>query len=163
MSISDELQKLDALRRSGALTYDEFETAKRRVLEGSSNGVEAQHLEEIKAQNELSQVDREWELERENYMVEGKYGRRHIPSKASSAIGGLFIVGFGIFWTIMAASITSIGGFGVFSFFPLFGVLFVVFGAAMSIRAFTKAGEYEEAQQRYRQRRQAVQDKNRRV
>lgn len=35
MSISDELQKLDELRRSGAITFDEFELAKQRVLGGA--------------------------------------------------------------------------------------------------------------------------------
>ncbi|GAA3431735.1 SHOCT domain-containing protein [Kutzneria kofuensis] len=32
MSIADELAKLDALRRSGALSDDEFDAAKRRLL-----------------------------------------------------------------------------------------------------------------------------------
>lgn len=161
MTISDELQKLDELRRNGTLSSEEFEIAKRRVLEGSQGSAGSDHLEEIKAQNELAQLDREWSLERENYMVEGQHGHKHIPGKISSVLGGLFIVGFGIFWTVMAASMTGFGEAGVFSIFPLFGILFILFGAGMSIRAFVKAGQYEEAQERYQRRRREVLNKNR--
>ncbi len=60
MTIADELQKLDELRRSGAISFDEFEIAKRKVLEGPQDFTEYDHLEEIKAQNEVAQLDREW-------------------------------------------------------------------------------------------------------
>ena len=163
MTISEELQKLDELRRNGTISYDEFEIAKRKVLEGPQEAPRSDHLEEIIAQNELAQLDREWELERENYMVAGKYGHKHIPGRFSSAFGGFFIVGFGIFWTAMAASMTGFGGAGIVSIFPLFGVLFVVFGAGMSIMAFVKAGQYEEAQERYQRRRRELQNKNRKT
>lgn len=161
MTISDELRKLDELRRNGTISGDEFEIAKKKTLEGPQDASHSEHLEEIKAQNEIAQLDREWELERENYMVAGNNGHRHIPGKASSVIVGIFIVGFGIFWTAMAALMTGFGSDGVFSIFPLFGVLFVLFGAGMSIFAFVKAGEYEEAQQRYQRRRREMQDRNR--
>ena len=38
---------------------------------------------------------------------------------------------------------------------------FILFGAGMSIRAFVKAGQYEEAQERYQRRRREVLNKNR--
>ncbi len=165
MSISDELQKLDELRRSGALSADEFEIAKRKVLHGSEGVSGPDHLEEIKAQNEIAQLDREWRLERENYMVHGKHGHERIPGKASSVIGGLFLVGFGIFWTVTASRMTGSsgigppGGAGGFGFFPLFGVLFILIGAGTSIWSFLKAGQYEEAQDRYHRRRQEILNK----
>jgi hypothetical protein len=68
-----------------------------------------------------------------NCYVSGKYGHRYIPGKVSSLFGGFFIVGFGIFWTAMAASITNFGGVGIFSIFPFFGILFILFGAGMSM------------------------------
>ena len=160
MTISDELQKLDELRRNGTISYDEFEIAKRMVLEGPQDTARPDHLEEIKAQNELAQFDREWELERENYMVAGKYGHKHIPGRFSSALGGFMIVGFGIIWTLMAASMTGFGRAGVISLFPLLGVLFVLFGAGMSMMAFVKAGQYQEARERYQRRRRELQNKN---
>ena len=158
MTISDELQKLDQLRRNGAISYDEYEIAKRRVLEESQDGVSDDHLEEIRAQNELAQLDREWALEREDYMFVGKYGHRYVPTKAGSVFGGVVIVLFGIFWTVMASSMLGFGRAGVFSMFPLFGVLFVLFGVVMSIFSFVKAGQYAEAKERYQRRRREIQN-----
>ena len=156
MTIADEIQRLDELRRNGVLSAEEFEIAKRRVLDGPHDTATLDHLEELKSHNELAQLDREWELERENYMVVGRYGAKYIPGKASSVFGGLFIVGFGIFWTTMAASITGLGDAGPFSVFPLFGVLFILFGTVMSVTAFVKASKYKEAQQRYQRRRREL-------
>jgi hypothetical protein len=133
------------------------------VLEGSQDANRSDHLEEISAQNELAQLDREWELERENYMVTGRYGHKYIPGKFSSAFGGLIVVGFGIFWTSVAAIITTFAGFGVLSIFPLFGVLIVFFGVGKSIFDFVKACQYEEAEGRYQCRRRDVQNKNRKT
>lgn len=161
MSVTDELQKLDELRRNGALSADEFEIAKRKVLEGPQGAARSDHLEEIKTQNEVAQLDREWELERENYMVAGYYGHRLIPRKGSSVFGGLVVVAFGIFWTATAASMTGFGGAGVF--LPLFGVLFTLFAAGMSINAFVKAGQYEEAQGQYQRRRRELLNRNRKT
>src|SRR5437879_3229328 len=77
----------------------------------------------------------------------GRYGQRSIPSQGMSVLGGVVVVGFGIFWTAMAASMGAPG------FFPLFGVLFILAGVGMSIYSYTKASAYEEAQQRYQHRR----------
>ena len=49
MSISDEIQKLDDLRRNGALSSEEFEIAKRQVLEGPYDTADSDHLEDIKS------------------------------------------------------------------------------------------------------------------
>jgi Short C-terminal domain len=156
MALSEEIQKLDELRRKGTLSPEEFEIAKRRVLEASQYDTGVDHLEEIKAQNELAQIDREWGMERENYMVTGKYGRKYIPDKVSSVFGGIFAVGVGIFWMAMTTSITGFGGAGVFSPFPLFGVLFILFGVGASFWSFVQAELYEEAQERYQRRRREI-------
>jgi len=79
MSIAEEIKKLDNLRRNGTLSHEEFEIAKRKVLEGPQDVTESDHLEEIKAQNEVAQLDREWQIEREKYLITGKYGNKHIP------------------------------------------------------------------------------------
>lgn len=156
MSISDELWKLDELRRSGALSEREFEIAKRKVLEESSDQYgDFDQLEEIKNQNDVAQLDRAWKLERENYMIHGKYGRKHIPGKASSLFGGVILVAFGIFWTVMAGVVAGpFGGLG--SLFPIFGVLFVLFGIGVTIHSFIKAGRYQDAQEQYHRRRREL-------
>jgi len=147
MSISDELQKLEALLERGILTREEFQKAKERVLTESAVGGPADQLEEIRAQNRVAQLDREWDLERETYMVNGKYGR-HLPSRVGNVVGGLLAVGFGIFWTIMAVSMEAP------FFMPIFGVVFVTLGAVGSIHGFYKAGLYQSAQASYQRRRQ---------
>ncbi len=73
------------------------------------------------------------ELERENYMVTGKYGHKHIPGRPVVRSGVFFIVGFGIFWTVMGAAMTVFGG-GVFGIVPCFGVLFVLLVQASVLR-----------------------------
>lgn len=161
MTISDEIKKLDKLRRNGALSPDEFEIAKRRVLEGPQVSVGADRLEEIETQIEVAQLDREWELERENYLVEGEYRQQYVPSKVSSVFAGLLAIGFGIFWTVMTASMTRFDGAGDFGIVTLFGVLFILLGAGWSIRAFVKASQHEEAQERYQRRRREILDKRR--
>jgi hypothetical protein len=165
MNLIEELDKLQQLHRSGALTDDEFAAAKAQVLRqgapspASAIGV-AGHLHVITHQNELAQLDREWELARESYMVTGKHGHRYIPTQAGSVVVGVVIGLFGAFWTAMAAGITGgmaghgpPGAGGLVSLFPLFGILFIVVGVGMSIYSFTRATEYAKAEQRYLQRR----------
>ena len=49
---------------------------------------------------------------------------------AMGAIGGVIAVAFGIFWTVMAFTMTREAPAPVHIFFPLFGVMFVVAGIA---------------------------------
>jgi Short C-terminal domain len=152
MSMADELRKLQDLRDAGTLTDEEFAAAKASVLAGeyadrpAEPGMEA-HLEEIKHQNDVAQLDREWAMERDRYMVAGRYGYRYLPTKGMSLLGGIMIVGFGILWTAFAA------GMGAPVFFPLFGVLFILVGVGVSVNSFIKATQFEQARQRYQQRR----------
>jgi len=78
MSLVDELTKLEELRRSGALSDAEFTKAKAALLNEApaGRGLElgehlADQLAEVKYQNELAQVDREWESERQQYLIRG--------------------------------------------------------------------------------------------
>jgi hypothetical protein len=153
MNIADELQKLQDLHRSGALTDEEFAAAKAAVLAGAPAaqdstrpGAMQEELDDLRLENEVARLDREWQLSRERYMVAGRYGNRYVPSRGQSVLGGVIVVAFGIFWTATAASM----GAGLF---PLFGVIFILLGAGMSVYSYSKAGEYEEAYQKYQRRR----------
>jgi hypothetical protein len=161
MTIADELWKLDELRRNGAISHDEFELGKRKSLEGSQDAGRSAQLEEIKIQNEISQLDREWELERENYLVAGRNGYQSIPDKSSSVIMGVSMVAFGIFWTVTSAYTNGFGRDGTIGLFPWFGVFFSVFGGGLSIHAFLKASRYEKARQSYQRKRREMLDKKR--
>ena len=159
MTIADELRKLQELHEAGSLTDSEFAAAKAKVLSSQAAGSGAgtdpamkQHLKDITRHNEVEQLDRQWALERDQYMVAGRYGGRHLPSKGMSLLGGVVIAVFGIFWMVMASNITGGMGGGP-SLFPLFGLLFIAVGVGMSIYSFTKASQYEEAHARYRRRR----------
>jgi len=174
MSLADELKKLEGLHWNGTLTDEEFARAKAALLAKSDPpsaseaapepGVDhklAAHLAEIRYQNELARIDREWELEKEQYMITDRNGQRHIPTPGEG-IGGAIIIGvFGIFWTIMAIAITGgapdEGPFSVAKvIFPLFGVAFTIFGVYQGIQAYGKAEAYNQALAAYQARRAAV-------
>ena len=157
MGIGDQLQKLDDLRRRGALSEEEFLIAKQKLLAEPAEGVEDDRFAELKAQNDVLQLDRAWELERENYMMTGRYGHRYIPGKSSSVLGGIFLAGFGVLWTIVTFSMASGGAPGLIGLvFPMFGVVFVLFGVVMSLTSFSKATQYEQAFENYQRRRQEL-------
>lgn len=174
MSVADELKKLEDLRWNGTLTEAEFARAKAAVLTQLAPPAPAadvpavvlgEHLAEVRYQNELERIDREWAQEREKYMITAKNGRRFIPTVGES-LGGAVAVGvFGVIWTVIAFSITSASpNFGpppaVRLLFPLFGVVAVVFGIWTGIDAANKAEEYTRAHAAYQKRRAAVKSEN---
>jgi hypothetical protein len=168
MSIADELTKLEDLRRNGTLSEAEFAKAKELLLNSPPPPPQeplvqhlAQQQAEIKHQNELARIDREWEMQKQQYYVTTRYGVRQLPTTGMGI--GIAVVGgvFGVFWTIMAFAITSgapnAGPFAIVKIiFPLFGVLFtgaaIVFGIVCNIRA----KKYQEAYEAYQRRRQQV-------
>jgi hypothetical protein len=168
MSIADDLFKLEELRRTGALSEAEFAKAKAAILSGSSPAPEAplgQHLAdqlaEVKYQNELARIDREWEMEREQYLIRDRYGATHVPTQGmgvgAAVVGGVF----GVFWTIMAIAITGsapdVGPFSIARIiFPLFGVLFTVAAIAYGINCTARAAKYQQAYEAYQARRADV-------
>lgn len=168
MSLVDDLTKLEELRRNGALSEAEFAKAKAALLDGRAASSEqqigehlAEQLAEVKYQNELAQIDREWEMERQQYLLRGRYGTTHVPT-AGAGIGMAVVGGlFGVFWTIMAVAMTSDApDFGAFSvakvFFPLFGVVFTVAAIGFGIHAHSRAQKYEAAFAAYKARRARV-------
>ena len=168
MSIADELTKLEDLRRNGTLSEAEFAKAKELLLNSPPPPPQeplvqhlAQQQAEIKHQNELARIDREWEMQKQQYYVTTRYGVRQLPTTGMGI--GIAVIGgvFGVFWTIMAIAITSgapdVGPFAIVKIiFPLFGVLFtgaaIVFGIVCNIRA----KKYQEAYEAYQRRRQQV-------
>jgi predicted phage tail protein len=89
-------------------------------------------------------------MRREQFMVSDKYGSRSVPSAGGSIIGGIVIVGFGIVWTTMAATM------GAPFFFPLFGVIFILGGIAKAVSSVTKASDYSAAEASYQEYRENV-------
>ena len=120
-----------------------------RLLEDIGRTTEkmAGNLRVIELQNDLERLDREWESERESFMVTGKNGHRSLPSQTGSVVGGVIAVVFGIFWIGAAASM------GAPFPFPLFGLIFI--GAAIfgMINGTTKASGYQDAESAFSRRR----------
>lgn len=95
----------------------------------------AENTEMLRLQNELELLDQEWQNESAGLMIRDKHGHQSIPGKTSSAVGAVFIVLFGLFWTIMAGA--------MFPPMALFGILFIGFGIYTTSRAYAMAGRYE--------------------
>lgn len=110
----------------------------------------ARDVEVIKLQNELERLDREWQMEREGYMITGKYGRRYMPSRTGSLALGVVMIGFGIFWMSIATSMRAP------SFFPLFGLVFIGFAAYSGITGYSKASQREAAEDRHQAQRERL-------
>lgn len=116
-----------------------------------------QVVTELARQNKVAAIDRQWDREKERFMITDKDGHRHLPSEGGAVAGGVMVVVFGTIWTVGAAAITSGMPFGgVTAVFPLFGVAFVIFGICISVYSYNKAKEYRSAQRRYYQRRAAA-------
>jgi hypothetical protein len=130
------------LHRTGGAAYTQ-------VLDSIQQHTEriAGDVERIRRENELERLDREWMMQREQHMVSGKNGSRHVPGRAGSLAGAALAGVFGIFWTGLTISLGAPG------FFPLFGLLFIAVAIIGGISAFTKAGDYEEAERAYQRRR----------
>ena len=95
----------------------------------------------------IDRLDRAWQLEREQYLVTGRYGSRSVPTVGSAVLVGVIAVGGGSLWTAFASSIPGAG------IFPLFGVLFILAGLGMAVYVYSRAVRYRQAYQRYQQRR----------
>lgn len=114
-------------------------------------------FKEVKSQNEISKLDREWEIEREKYMIAGAYGGRVVPDKLSHGLASIGILVFGISWVAIAASFAGfVGQQGWVNILPLIGFVFMALGLFLSIRALRKAGQYQAAYERYQHRRREI-------
>ena len=127
-----------AVQRSGGAAYT-------RVLESLEQRTEqiADDVETLKLQSELDRLDREWMLERDQYMVQDKHGRRHFPSKAGSILFMFVVIGFVILWMAIARSEP------VF----LFGLLFIAVAVVLFFVRMQKADQYQRHRRQYERRR----------
>jgi len=96
----------------------------------------------LKLQNELARIDREWDSQRESFMVTGKDGHRSLPSKTGAIFAMVVAGGFGTFFTIFAGAMS--GGLMV----P-FGLIFIGVGLFAGFNMLHKADKYERAKKRY--------------
>ncbi|MES2464066.1 MAG: SHOCT domain-containing protein [Armatimonadota bacterium] len=148
MNLSDEISRLQEMHASGVLTDEEFARAKAVVLEDGPDT--SGPLAQIGLENELARIDREWDQEREAYLVTGRYGARHLPSEGSGLAGIFLGGGFALVWTVLAFSM------GAPVVFALFGIVGVIAAVGMGIAEMEKAERYRETERRWRKRREAL-------
>lgn len=131
MDLTAELERLSALHRAGSLTDAEFAAAKAAVLsdpaaaddagaEVDADGASiAPLLEDLRYGQELAEIDRDWDRERENHMVTATgttntaYGTaqgvpyRVRPSRTGAVVTGVLVTVFGVMWMSMANQVNS--------------------------------------------------------
>ena len=110
----------------------------------------ANKVKVLELQNDLEQLDREWDSRRQTLLVRNKHGAVSEPSSAGSLIGGMVMVAFGIFWTGTAASMGAPG------IFPLFGLVFIGAAVFSMINGTAKAGTYQSELRDFETRRQQL-------
>ena len=157
MSIAEEIEKLQALHGQGALTDDEFAQTKATLLarfsdEPPAAGVDAlnEAVERLRLRTEITQLDLDWERERESHMIRGRYGARYLPSAERGVIQAIAMVGFGIYMMFVGPSI------GVTGVFLMLGLGFIIIGVLVGVTSFKKTSAYKAAEQRYKERRREL-------
>lgn len=107
-------------------------------------------LDQLIWQGELEKIDREWEQQRETFVIVGRYGQRRYPENSNTAgnvIGVSIVVIFLWFWLNTAQ---QMGAPPIFPLFGIFALVAVVVGTAMESQ---KADEYNKAKADYEKRR----------
>jgi hypothetical protein len=136
--------RLEVLHQGGAAytrVLDDIDQRTRRIEAG---------VDELNQREQLEQLDREWSLSRDQFLVHEKNGNASLPSAGVAIFGSAFAAVFGVFWTIFALSIRAP------IFFCLFGVLFVVMAIVAGITSTTKAAAYRQAESAYRRQRREL-------
>ena len=158
MNLTDELTKLQALHDSGTLTDTEFADAKAKVLaesqpEPSATDKGVQHdLRCLQIQNEILSLDQSWSVERESYMLHGRYGSRVVPSAARST-GSAIFVGVVFFGLLILGMSAPHGGVLI-----VIGLLGIALAVGSGLSGSSKAAAYNAADEQYQQKRNALSD-----
>lgn len=116
--------------------------------------------EQLRIEQEIARLDREWQLGRERFMVRGKDGQIRVPEKTPLLIGGGIAVVFGILWMLFAGGIAAFMGSGIHAvgggplsllpgLFPCFGLLFIAVAIFGTMTAYRKADDFARHQQQY--------------
>lgn len=134
-----------AVKRTGSSLYTE-------ILEKLDQKTDAmaRQLAELRYHAELERIDREWEQERQGFLTTDKRGNKHEPTTAGAILGGVILIGGGLFFAIVS------GNIGAPFFFPLFGLAFAGVGVYLLVTGPARARQYQQAQAEYRRRRNAV-------
>jgi len=109
-------------------------------------------VDELKHREQLDQLDREWMLSRDQYMIRDRNGNASLPTGGGGGaiFGSIFAAIFGVIWIGFAMSMNAP------FFFPLFGVVFVIAAIVGGVSASTKASGFSRAQEEYQRSRRQI-------
>ncbi len=129
------------IKRTASAVYSE-------VLESVARQTEhiSENVDRLMLQNELERLDREWMMQRKNFMVRGKQGTHRAPGRSGAVAVGLFGVVGGVAWMVFALVIGA-------GFFACFGLLFIGFAIFMAVYSSRKVKQYEMAQREFDRKR----------
>ena len=173
MGIADELQKLEQLRQNGTLTDDEFARVKTQLLNiapGFAAADVGPYLEtqliQLRNQNELKRLDEEWEIERRQYQLAGRFRRRYIPTMGTglmtAVVGGIL----GAAWTAAALTLKDVSSrfrvesgwlMLILKLMPLVGIIIMTLAIMRGIFLMIVAQNYNVAYHRHMQKRSQFQ------
>ncbi len=124
-------------------------------------------LDSLTSQNEVAELDRDWEVERKKYLVAvGKHGHTVVPTKIGSIVAAMFAVALGTVWitfTSVVASVmvtSSLLALPVIVF-PLAGLAILVGGIQSGIAGVKNAEDYKRAEAQYHRRRAELRNPHR--
>ena len=157
MKLTDELERLEALRGSGALTDTEFAAAKAQVLaaappDAAASASVQRDLQRLQLQSELLRLDQDWSEKREEYLLHGKAGRTSVPTVGNSIGGGVFLGLLALMFALIGANMPH--GEGL----ETVGLLAAIVSVPVGFYTYSKAKTYEAAYSAYQQKRTALTD-----
>jgi hypothetical protein len=149
-NIADELQKLHSLLKIGAITAKEYEQVKAKILsqQQPTESLSQERLLHLELQNELLQINQDWQTEREKYLL---YTNDGIPyyEPTTAYVGVMYILGF------FAVCL----GLWVFPSFQIGGFFMICLAILTPLYTHGKYMQYEEAKTAYMLRRSEIRDK----
>ncbi|MFK7774703.1 MAG: hypothetical protein AB8F94_21370 [Saprospiraceae bacterium] len=134
------------VKKSGNVMFTE-------VLEDIKKNTESliDNSEQMLVEKKIARLDREWTLESQKYLLKGNKGENYHPESVNGfteVAGGIFAVIFGIFWMIWTSTITG-ELTGIFSLFPLFGIVIIGFAIFHMMSNLNTKDSYKSAKSRY--------------
>jgi hypothetical protein len=140
--------KLEVQHTEGA-TFTAVREAVRRVerVEKQTREI-ADEVAELRAENELMELDRDWEQERKGLMLQNKSGHLTEPTRTMALGLGVGAVVIGVSLMVVVPVQGVLIGFG-----------FVAFGGIGAFLMHAKAVQYENAEAEYERRRGEILDR----
>ncbi len=108
---------------------------------------------DIALEEELNQVDREWHLERDRYLMMSEFGGKKIPSKQRGLIAGIILaaIAVGLFFKFQSLQPGLSRELG-----PYISGIVLLFGVGLGWLQYSKGLDYERAHAAYLARRNGV-------